>query len=308
MQSSKNNNTSGQGEGQVFVQEVVEAFRSLFRGRVDAFGSVEGRCNKEPVTLDHYRRHLKGEVSLGVYLLLDDGTCYFFTVDLDEKDFNKAKAIRQELVNNGIPAYIAESKSKGFHIYGFALQKFIARDIRRILHYILNKLNIKAEVFPKQDFVTEATPFGNYINLPCFGHTRPFLSGDLREVPLKIAINRIKYAREEAIERMLRTVPEAETNQKLGHALEEIVGMLQQPLGVGERRPTLIKLAGYLRYRGIPEEVAVVLLLPWAEKVFNEPLPPEEAERHIRGIYQRYGARERKVAKTHKRWHAEVPL
>ena len=84
--------------------------------------------------------------------------------------------------------------------------------------------------------------------------------------------------------------------------------MLKQSLPVGERRPTLVKLAGYLRYRGIPEEVAVALLLPWAEKRFREPLPPEELERHIRGIYRRYGVRERRVVKSGKSWYAEVPL
>ena len=65
--------------------------------------------------------------------------------------------------------------------------------------------------------------------------------------------------------------------------------MLTTPLTVGERRPALIKLVGYLRCRGIPEEVAVALVLPWAKTSFTEPLPAEEVERHIRGIYNRYG-------------------
>lgn len=188
--------------------EVVEAFQSLCRGRVDAWGSVEGKANKEPVTLEHYRKHLRGEVSLGIYPLLDDGTCHFFAVDLDEKDFDKAKAIRQELSNNFIPSYIAESKSKGYHIYGFALEKFVAKEIRQIIHYVLNKLDIKAEVFPKQDTLDGLITLGNYINLPCFGYTRPFLSGDLKEVPLAIAVERIRFVPQESILRVLRTLPE----------------------------------------------------------------------------------------------------
>ncbi|MBU1173187.1 MAG: hypothetical protein KKD44_26785, partial [Proteobacteria bacterium] len=157
------------------MDETLEGFRCLFKGREDAWGSVQGKCNKTPITNDHYERHLKGEESLGIYPLLDDGTCYFFAVDLDEKDFDKAKKIRQELINSFIPVYIAESKSKGYHIYGFAFEKFNAKEVRHILAHVLNKLNIKAEIFPKQDIVSEAVPYGNYINLPCFGYTRPFL-------------------------------------------------------------------------------------------------------------------------------------
>lgn len=285
----------------------MKTFAALFRGRADAWGSVEGRCNKELVTLEHYERHLRGEVSLGVYPLLNDGGCLFSAIDLDRKDFNLAKTIQQELVNNGLPSYIAESKSKGFHIYGFAVEKFVAKEIRRVLHYILNKLDIKAEVFPKQDMVSQVAPLGNYINLPCFGYTRPFLTDGLKEVPLEVVIKQIKHIPEQAINCLLRTLPKVETKQELGHTPDEVVGMLSRPLAVGQRRDTLVKLSGYLRYRGIPVEVAIALLLPWAEKRFTEALPPEEVERHIRGIYQRYGVRE-KITKPCKPWYAEVKL
>ena len=208
-------------------RDTIEAFASLFKGRPDCWGSLsvpEGRCNYEAVTLEHYERHLKGEVSLGIYFLLDDSTCYFFAVDLDQRNFNLAKAIRDELTKNNIPAYIAESKSRKYHIYGFALEKFVAREIRRVLHYILNKLNIKispgsAEIFPKQDYHqpddADGTKHpGSYINLPCFGHTRPFLSGDMHEVPLKVALDRIKFVPQEAIERILSTLPKEKATRE----------------------------------------------------------------------------------------------
>jgi len=81
-----------------------------------------------------------------------------------------------------------------------------------VLRYILNKLSIKAEVFPKQDHHqpddSDGTKHpGSYINLPCFGYTRPFLSGDMKEVPLNVVLERIKFVPQEAIERILRTLP-----------------------------------------------------------------------------------------------------
>jgi len=251
--------------------EAAEAFQSLFRGRVDAWGSVEGKCNKEPVTFEHYSRHLEGEESLGIYPLLDDGTCYFFAIDLDEKDFNKAKAIRQELLSNNIPAYIAESKSKGYHIYSFAFEKFSAKEIRLILHYTLNKLNIKAEVFPKQDKVDNITPYGNYINLPCFGYTRPFLSADLKEISLEIAITRIKYTPQEAIERLLKTIPkEPPPKTKAGReppkrhppCIEAILKGVTEP---GRDEAAFALARYYLDQQYLPDEITGLLKL-WDQR------------------------------------------
>jgi hypothetical protein len=51
----------------------------------------------------------------------------------------------------------------------------------------------------------------------------------------------------------------------------------------------LVTLAGYLRYRGVVEDVAVGLLICWAREHFVPVLPDHEIERHVRGIYKRYG-------------------
>ena len=51
----------------------------------------------------------------------------------------------------------------------------------------------------------------------------------------------------------------------------------------------MVSLAGHLRSRGIREEIAVELLIPWARQHFSPPLPDNEVEKHVRGIYQRYG-------------------
>ncbi|GAJ18635.1 unnamed protein product, partial [marine sediment metagenome] len=149
---------------------------------------------------------------------LDDHTCHFAAIDLDEKNFNKAKAIRDELTKNSIPAYIAASKSKGFHIYCFALERFKAVEIRKVLKHILDKLDMKCEIFPKQDYHQPDDPPskefpkgkkhpGSYCNLPSFGYTRPFLTGDMKEVKLEVALQRIKLVPQESIERVLKILP-----------------------------------------------------------------------------------------------------
>ncbi len=83
-------------------REDLRLFRELFRGRTDVWGGVEGVSIKEPVTEEHYRLHLDGKRSLGIYPLLDNGYVHFFAIDLDEKNWDKAVQIRQELANLGI--------------------------------------------------------------------------------------------------------------------------------------------------------------------------------------------------------------
>lgn len=189
-------------------RSTVETFMLLFRGRTDAFGSVEGRSNKEKVTQKHYEDHLQGKVSLGVYPLLDDGTCYFFALDYDEHNTHKVLAIRQAFRSAGLPIYLAASKSKGYHLYGFAEKEpFVAKDIRILCHGILAKLDIQCEVFPKQDTLDEVIPLGNYINLPCFGATRPFLKGDLTEISFDEAAKQIKYIPKNLVASFIKTLP-----------------------------------------------------------------------------------------------------
>lgn len=267
------------------ASDTAKAFSSLFKGRKDAHGTEQGGCIKEKVTLEHYEKHLLGEESLGVYPLLDDGTCNFFAVDIDEKDFNKAKSIRKELHNIFIPAYISASRRKGYHIYGFADEKFKAKEIRHILNSILTKLAIKAEIFPKQSEVSKQIPYGNYINLPCFGFTRPFLTTDLKEVPVDLALGKIKCTPQESIERALRSMPEV-VEQALTpkrapgrprKGAPPCVEAMLKGVGAGARDEAAFALARhYFDFQYLPEEV-LGLLVVWDTK--ND--PPFNDIRHL---------------------------
>lgn len=94
--------------------KLVKWFKDLYKGRQDVWGDIEGRCIKQLVTEDNYRRHLEAKKSLGIYMLLHSGACHFAAVDIDEKAFDKALAIRKELGTLGIYAYISASRSKGY--------------------------------------------------------------------------------------------------------------------------------------------------------------------------------------------------
>jgi hypothetical protein len=311
--ASINNNTLAEDKGQAFDQEVVEAFQSLFRGRIDVRGELYDESNPddpkyvtkaELVTLEHYRDHLFGRRWLGILPLVGD-KCRFAATDLDEKDFQKALAIRNALQEFGLKAYVAETKHKGYRILLFFDEPQLARDVRLVLKAANEKLQLSCEIFPKQDSLPLGSlkegEIGSFVNLPYFKDRCPFLTVNNKPVPLEYALDHIKYNAEEHVRRALENIPhkneELAPSQMLGHSSDEIVEMLSHTLAIGERRPTLVKLAGYLRYRGVPEEVALALLLPWAGKYFAESLPPEQVERHIRGVYRRYGVREGKPKK-----------
>jgi len=274
-------------------EQVLDAFWDLFRGRNDVWGSVEGRANKEQVAIGHYAEHLTGKESLGIYPLLNDGTCHFAAVDVDEKDFNKALTIRKKLLNLGVNSYIAASKSKGFHVYIFAEEKFVARDIRRLLQHALGKLKIKAEIFPKQDEVTEQTPYGNYINLPCFGHTRPFLSGEMKEVPIDIALQRIKPVSSQELKKLVEKLPGEEpprTHKEGTTRAGKLPCFSKMMTGVPEgcRDEVGFRLAVHLYRQGMPQQLSESTLLQW-DMSYNK--PPIGSTTILQKVKQAYSGR-----------------
>jgi len=189
------------------MADLTDLFMSLFHGRTDAYGLVEGKAVKEPVTRELYQAHLDGKRSLGIYPLLDDGTCFFAAIDLDEKNWDQALTIRNELLNMNVRAYICESKSKGYHIYLFSDGPMVAKDVRYMLLGLLDKLKITAEVFPKQDKLDDVITLGNYINLCAYGNTRQFQSGSHESVPTPQALKLIQKMLPEVIIQAKTKVP-----------------------------------------------------------------------------------------------------
>ncbi|MDD5229691.1 MAG: primase C-terminal domain-containing protein [Candidatus Marinimicrobia bacterium] len=266
--------------------KLVALFSSLYRGRTDAWGSVEGLCNKKPVTEANYRLHLEAKVSLGVYMLLDDGTCNFAAVDIDEKAFDKALAIKNELKTRGISAYISASKGKGYHVSIYAETKFNASDIRKILADVIKKLgmNPKTEIFPKQDKLDPKIPYGNYINLPCFGYDRPYMTDDQQNLIPSKALSLIKRVPESVIAAAIQALPvstttttaaknpePSKTGNKRGPRPKHPPCIMQILQGVqqGARDEAAFALARHYLDTQYTEDEVLALLIKWDEK--NKP-------------------------------------
>jgi|GEM_PF-1288715 len=146
----------------------IKQFSELFSGRDDAYGR-NNFCLKEKLTLEIYKKHIDGMQRMGIYPIYNKEFVNWIAVDLDENNFEKALAIKQKLEELRLNIYIERSKSKGFHIWCFFNEKIEAIKPRLVFENILSEMGIICEIFPKQDSVNEAHPFGNYINLPLFG-------------------------------------------------------------------------------------------------------------------------------------------
>ena len=190
-------------------EEKVRLFRELFRGREDIYAlrweSPDGRkgyspkserdwkayhaakqedrqrVDKEtrkylPLTDAVIRSHLTGEVTIGVYPLLLDETCWFLAADFDKKAWQEdAAAFLASCRDWDIPAALERSRSgKGGHIWIFFERAVAAALARKLGSALLTRtmerrhqigLDSYDRFFPNQDTMPKGG-FGNLIALP----------------------------------------------------------------------------------------------------------------------------------------------
>ena len=143
--------------------DLTKDFAALFAGRTDAYGSWEGGCVKDTVTLTRYMRHLWGQEYIGIYPMLDDNTVWWGCSDIDVNDIDQARNVQLALKLKGVESWV-ERTVKGFHVWVFAREPIEARVMRRALLAAHSAVKVPAkEINPKQE---ETSGYGNYVRLP----------------------------------------------------------------------------------------------------------------------------------------------
>lgn len=152
---------------------LVQGFADLFMGFPTAYGTGKGGWVHSPPTTDDYAKHLAGKGDgLGIGPLLPDGTCWFAAIDLDRPDFELARNLMKLLP--GV-SWLERSRSGNAHVLVFFKVPCAAWIVRGIMREALAAYGERSvEVFPKADRLLPGM-VGNYLNLPCFGDTRPIL-------------------------------------------------------------------------------------------------------------------------------------
>ena len=291
-------------------ESTLKAFMDLFNGRKDRWGGIiekpdgtkSGVSNPGPVTEKHYKEHLEGKTSIGIYHLLDDGTVNFFTIDLDwhdekkhgKPDFGVALKVQAFFEKEfKMPIYIANSKSLlGFHLYGFFTAPVPAVEIRKICIYALKKLDLSnTEIFPKQDKIDPPGPtgtvkYGNYINIPYFGDSpRRFLTKDQKMLNLNEALPLLQRIDTKLVTEVANEVHKQNTIEDIDSAARNSskAGKAKKPgkyppciqnllngVDQGMRDIAAFTLAShYITDQGMSPDDALVHLMKWNEK--NKP-------------------------------------
>ena len=190
------------------AEERIAVFSSLFRGRnmyarrwqsakTGKAGyspacrkeGVYGVCDKRktkcadckyrdliPLTNSVLKEHLLGNITLGVYPLLDDNTCYFLACDFDKESWlSDARGYVATCRELGIPAYTEVSRSgNGAHVWFFFSEAVLAKEARQLGARIISltcdrirqlSLTSYDRFFPNQDTLPSGG-FGNLIALP----------------------------------------------------------------------------------------------------------------------------------------------
>lgn len=155
---------------------MLEEFANLFRGSRLAHGVWQkdnGHMATEltPATEDHYRKHLIGDLGLGIVPVDENGMCYFGAIDIDIDTIDH-KELYERIEKRSLPLSVCRSKSGGAHLYVFFREPYGSGTVQSLLKKWAGLLGFpaKTEIFPKQTKSTSAN-IGNWINLPYFNAT-----------------------------------------------------------------------------------------------------------------------------------------
>ncbi|MBI4310609.1 MAG: restriction endonuclease subunit R, partial [Chloroflexi bacterium] len=181
--------------------EKIGLFKSLFRGREDVYAvrwenpdgragyapASRSRSDREqgvflPLTDEVLQNHLSGRVTVGVYPLLHDDTCWFLAADFDKEHWQEDVAAYLASCDMfGAPAALERSRSgNGGHVWIFFDAPVAAAQARRLGCALLTRaieerhligLDSYDRLFPNQDTLPKGG-FGNLIAPPLQGIPR----------------------------------------------------------------------------------------------------------------------------------------
>ena len=279
----------------------LDRFIELFKGREDCMG-LQSFCLKEPLTKEIYQSHIDGHKRIGVYPIFDNKFVRWIACDIDDNDFNKIRNISVQARHYGLTGYIERSKSKGFHFWLFFNKPTEAVKLRLVIEMILSDCEIKCEIFPKQDEVTNEG-FGNFINLPFFGgdigsektifvdeENKPTIKNvdglndvKVNDIALIDEIIEVNGLKREYIQGPLDS--EQPSFRPITAKTPPCIDAIKENgVKAGQRNEAAFRLSIYYRQRNMPQDDVFSLLMMWNKKN-TKPLTPIELKTIMLSVY-----------------------
>ena len=122
-------------------------------------------CVHEPLNVGHLFSHLRGELTLGTYLLDEQSRAKFIVLDADDtKGFSGLVTLARKLKSEDVPSYL-ETSRRGGHLWLFFDKAVSGKEARAFGQSLLAAHQVEdVELFPKQDRL-RAGP-GSLIRMP----------------------------------------------------------------------------------------------------------------------------------------------
>jgi hypothetical protein len=127
-------------------------------------------CVHEPLNVGHLLDHLRGEITLGAYLLDQERRARFLVLDADDAQaWERLGHLARELAEEDVPAYL-EASRRGGHLWLFLAEAVAGREVRAFGKGLLAAHDMEGvELYPKQDQIVDGP--GSRIRMP-FGMHR----------------------------------------------------------------------------------------------------------------------------------------
>ncbi|MBA3530308.1 MAG: hypothetical protein H0T73_00105, partial [Ardenticatenales bacterium] len=137
-----------------------------------SFQRPDGRytCVHRPLPIKHIEAHLRGEMTLGTYLLDPESQARFVVLDADDTEtWQHLVQTARSLASRGVPGYLEQSR-RGGHLWFFFARPVSGRTARAFGTGLIQASGLGTlELYPKQEALRDGP--GSLIRLP-FGRHR----------------------------------------------------------------------------------------------------------------------------------------
>ena len=265
-----------------------QRFAALFQGNTRSSGRYDPKRDRAfteytPLGDLNFQDHLDGVMGAGAVPIMDDDTCLWAAIDIDNHDTDEDIPIKKldEIVRaKGLPLVLCRSKSGGVHAYVFMTEPIPASKIRGFLTQWATVLGYAGhEVFPKQSKLAmtkeNKLQLGNWLNLPYFDadETLRYAIHDGRQLTLEEFVG--------LAEKSKITKADIKSLSLAEHADAPpcIQKIYANGVAQGQRNEAMYNVVVYLKK--VDEKMAEAKAITANTALFSKPLPRAELGRTI---------------------------